>query len=264
MKSWLTIVLLLAAAYGQGVAPSPQSIPVDQENARKAKTLLDQMVQALGGPAYLGIQDISREGRTYSFHLGQPNSVGTLFWQFYQYPDKDRYELTKKRDVIEIFNGDKSYEITFKGTHAQDPKELGDYLRRRRYALDYVIRGWLSEPGIALFYEGPTVAEQKSVEQVTLMNKRNEGVTLFIDGSTHLPVKKTFTWRDPTDKQRNVEDEVYDNYRPVQGVMTPFSVTRFYNGEMSNQRFLTAVSYNRGVSPSLFEASLPDKNPARH
>ena len=96
------------------------------------------------------------------------------------------------------------------------------------------------------------------------MNKRNEGVTLFIDGSTHLPVKKTFTWRDPTDKQRNVEDEVYDNYRPVQGVMTPFSVTRFYNGEMSNQRFLTAVSYNRGVSPSLFEASLPDKNPARH
>jgi hypothetical protein len=263
MKLVLTLVLLLAAAYGQTAAAPPQSIPVDQENVRKAKALLDQMVQALGGQAYLGIQDISREGRTYSFHLGQPNSVGTVFWQFYQYPDKDRYELTKKRDIIEIFNGDKSYETTFKGTHSQDPKELADYLRRRRYALDVVIRAWLSEPGIAFFYEGPSVAEQKSVEQVTVMNKRNEGVTLFIDSSTHLPVKKSFTWRDPTDKGRNVEDEVYDNYRPVQGILTPFSITRFYNGDMSNQRFLTTVTYNHGLNPSLFEASVPSKDPVK-
>ena len=61
-------------------------------------------------------------------------------------------------------------------------------------------------------------------------------------------MKKTFSWRDPTDKQRNVEDEIFDDYRPVQGVMTPFSVTRFYNGDMSSQRFLNSVSYNKGLS----------------
>jgi hypothetical protein len=55
---------------------------------------------------------------------------------------------------------------------------------------------------------------------------------------------------------------VYDNYRPVQGIMTPFSVTRFYNGEMSNQRFLHEVTYNKGLSDSLFEASVTqDANP---
>ena len=264
MKYVLTFALLLTAAFGQADAPPAQSIPMDQQNARKARALLDQMVQALGGQAYLGIQDISREGRTYSFHLGQPNSFGIVFWEFYHYPDKDRYELTKKRDVIEIFNGEKSYEITYKGTHAQDPKELSDYLRRKKFALDWVVREWLKEPGIALFYEGPTVAEQKSVEQVTVMNANNEGVTLYIDSNTHLPVKKTFSWRDPTDKGRNIEDEVYDNYRPIQGVMTPFTITRFYNGDMSNQRFLTAVSYNQGLNPSLFEASLPGKDPGKH
>ena len=263
MKYVLTFALLLTAAFGQTDAPPAQSIPMDQQNARKARALLDQMVQALGGQAYLGIQDTSREGRTYSFHLGQPNSFGIVFWEFYQYPDKDRYELTKKRDVIEIFNGEKSYEITYKGTHAQDPKELSDYLRRKKFALDRVVREWLKEPGIALFYEGPTVAEQKSVEQVTIMNANNEGVTLYIDSNTHLPVKKTFSWRDPTDKGRNIEDEVYDNYRPIQGVLTPFTVTRFYNGDMSNQRFLTAVSYNQGLNPSLFEASLPSKDPGK-
>jgi len=252
MKQYLFVVLLVGVTLGQAAPPSSQSIPVEQENARKAKSALDQAVQALGGQAYLGIQDITQEGRTYSFFHGQPNSVGLLFWRFYKFPDKDRIELTKKRDVAYVFNGDQGSEITFKGPHPQDPKDLADYLRRRQYSLDWVLRKWLAEPGVALFYEGPTVAEQKSVEQVTIMNARNQGVTLYLDASTHLPVKKSFSWRDPTDKQRNIEEEIYDGYRLVQGVMTPFSITRTYNGEMSNQRFLNSISYNKGLDDSMF------------
>jgi hypothetical protein len=80
-------------------------------------------------------------------------------------------------------------------------------------------------------------------------------------------VKKSFSWRDPTDKQRNIEEESYDGYRAVAGIITPFVVTRYYNGDMSNQRFLTAVSYNKGLNDSMFSlASLPapstDKNAA--
>src|SRR6267154_6018880 len=78
------------------------SIPVDQENVRKAKAVLDQAIQALGGDAYLNWKEMSQEGRAYSFHHGQPNSLGTLFWRFKQFPDKERIELTKKRDVIQM------------------------------------------------------------------------------------------------------------------------------------------------------------------
>jgi hypothetical protein len=201
------------------------------------------------------IQDISQEGRTFSLHHVEAEGAGVLFWRFYKYPDKERVELTKKRDVIEIFRGDEGFETTYKGTRADDAKVVSDYLRRRRYSLDWVLRKWLNEPGIALFYEGATVAAQKETQQVTIMNSRNEAVTLYIDSSTHLPVKKTFSWRDPTDKERNIEDEIYDNYRPEQGIMTPFSVTRLYNGEMANQRFLHAVTFNKGLSDSLFQAS---------
>ena len=137
----------------------------------------------------------------------------------------------------------------------EDPKDLSDYLRRRHFSLDWVLRKWLSEPGVALFYEGQTVAEQKPVEQVTVMNSHNEGVTLYVGIDDHLPVKKTYSWRDATDNQRNIEDEVYDNYRDVQGVMTPHTITRFYNGDMSSQRFLTAVSYNQGIGDSQFDAT---------
>lgn len=254
MKYFLALMFLAAMAWAQETAPSSPSLPVDQENSHKAGMLLDQMIQALGRQAYLNIQDISQEGRTYSFHHGRPNSLGILFWRFYKFPDKERTELTKQRDVIYIINGDRGYEITFKGTAQQDAKDLADVLRRRHYSLDWVLRKWLKEPGIALFYEGPTVAEQKPVEQVSIMNAKNEGVTLYISADDHLPVKKTYSWRDPSDKQRNVEEEVFDNYRLVQGIMTPYTITRFYNGDMAGQRFLTSVTYNQGLSDSKFEA----------
>jgi len=230
------------------------SIPVDQENVRKAKAVLDQAIQALGGDAYLNWKEMSQEGRAYSFHHGQPNSLGTLFWRFKQFPDKERVELTKKRDVIEVFNGDKGYEITYKGVRNLDQKdELDPFLRRRHYSLDLVLREWLHEPGIALFYEGQTVAAQKETNQVTIMNAKNEAVTVNFEINTHLPVKKSFVWRDPVDKQRNVEEEIFDNYRLIQGIMTPFDLTRTFNGDMSAQSFLTSASYNQPVQDSFYD-----------
>jgi len=255
MKFFLSLLLAATALAQTEMAPPSQSIPVDQENARRARAVLDKTVKALGGSAYLNIQDISQEGRSYSFHHGRPNSLGIVFWRFYKYPDKERIELTKQRDVIYVYNGDKGSEVTYKGPHPQDPKDLTEYLRRRHFALDWVLRKWLQEPGVALFYEGETVAEEKPVEQVTVMNSHNEGVTLYLSTDDHLPVKKSYSWRDPADKQRNIEDEVYDNYREVQGVMTPYTVTRFYNGDMSGQRFLTEVGYNKSISDSQFEAT---------
>ncbi len=259
MKHFLAILLLTVGCFAQAAAPASagsSAIPVDQQNARKAKAILDQAIDALGGPAYMNIQSISQEGRTYSFHLGQPTSVGTVFWRFYRYPDKDRIELTKKRDVTYVYSGDKGYEITYKGTRSDDPKSVSDTMRRRRFALDWVLRHWLTEPGVALFYEGQAIANQKNCDQVTVMNTHDEAVTIYTDIDTHLPVKKSFSWRDPNDKERNIEDEAYDAYRMVGGIMTPFTITRYYNGDMSNQRFLTSVSYNENLSDSLFNVSV--------
>jgi hypothetical protein len=268
MKYLITLITLIACALAQTAPPaaasSPpgstpqasQGLPADQENVRKAKALLDQMIQALGGQAYLNIREVSQEGRTYSFFHGQPNSVGTLFWRFYRYPDQERAEFTKQRDVAFVYAGNKGYEITYKGTAAIDQPTMTEYLRRRSHSLDWTIRKWLNEPGIALFYEGHTVADEKPAEQVSIVNASNDSVTLFIDVSTHLPIKKTYSWRDPTDKLRNTDDEIYDSYRPVQGIMTPYTITRFLNGDMSNQRFLHSVTYNSGLADSLFNASV--------
>ena len=273
MNYALVALLLTALAFGQDTAPTPpnnsnspaaspaQAIPTDQGNAQKAKQIIDQAIQALGGEAYLNITDMKTEGRAYSFHHGEPNSMGTVFWRFKKFPDKDRVELTKKRDVIQIYTGDKGYEITYKGVRDLEGKEqLDPYLRRRHYSLEIVLRQWLNQPGVALFYEGQKVAAQKQTDQVTIMNSKNEAVTLNVDINTHLPVKKTYSWRDPADKERNVEDEIFDNYRPIQNIMTPFDTTRIFNGEMQAQTFLTNASYNQGLSDTLFDPQAADKS----
>ena len=265
---WFLAILILASqlAAQENSAASSQAAPVAQENAAKAKALLNQAIQALGGHAYLNIQDTSQTGRTYSFHRGEATNAGVLFWRFVKFPDRERLELTKQRDVAYVYNGDHGYEVTFKGTALLEAKVLDDFLRRRDHSLEWVLRRWINEPGVALFYDGPAVAADKPADQVSVMNTKNDSVTLYLDSTTHLPVKKSFTWRDPTDNLRNTEDEIYDAYRPTQGIMTPYSLTRFYNGEMSNQRFVNAVTYNNNLNDSMFEAkttydpsTLPEK-----
>ena len=48
--------------------------------------------------------------------------------------------------------------------------------------------------------------------------------------------------------------------------MTPFGITRYYNGDMSNQRFLNSVTFNKGLSDSLFDVDVtydPYKTPPK-
>ena len=260
MRFLLSVLILSLCAVASGVAQdSPnnstsQSPAAPQENSTKAKALIDQAIQALGGQAYLNAQNMSQQGRTYSFHRGEATNAGVLFWRFGKFPDRERIELTKQRDVAYVYNGDKGFEITFKGTAAIDNKVLDDFLRRRDHSLELVLRNWIKEPGVAFFYDGAAVAANKPAEQVSVMNAKNDSVTLYFDTTTHLPLKKSFTWRDPTDNLRNTEEELYDAYRSTQGIMTPYSITRFYNSEMSNQRFLNTVTYNDALNDSMFDA----------
>ena len=263
MKRILPILFFVVCVCGGpcAAAQSPHSqplgnssgIPVDEENARKAKALLGQAIQALGGPAYLNIRDTEQSGRVFSFHHGQPTSNGVLFWRFTEFPDKERIEITKERDIAQVYNGDKGFEITYKGARPLDANDVSEYLRRRRLSLDVVLRTWVNDPSVALFYDGNAVASQRPALQVTLINANNESVTLYFDADTHLPVRKTFSWRDPVDKQRNQEEEVYDNYRPVQGLMVAYNFTRYFNGDMASERFLNSFSCNQGLNPAMFD-----------
>jgi len=242
-----------APAQTVAAAKLTSTASAEDENTRKARELVQQAIQALGGQAYLNIRDREQHGRGYVLHHGRQEGVGVLFWSFTEFPDKERDELTPERDVAELYVGEKGYEITYKGAHPIEQKDLVDYLRRRHYSLDNVLRTWVNEPGVLFLYEGFATAAQHPALQVTLVNAKDESVTLYFDADTHLPIKKTFTWRDPVDKQKNLEEEVYENYRPVSGIMAPYNVTRFFNGDMAGERFFFNVTINQGLDRAMFD-----------
>jgi len=270
MKQLFPILILVCSAWSQAnayardaasqaasqpaadAAKSAAIVPADQENSRKAKAIVDQAIQALGGAGYLTIRDRELQGRGYSFHHGR-ESGGGVFWSFSQFPDKERIEVTKERDIAQLYVGNKAYELTYKGARPIEQKDLDEYLRRRRFSLDTVLRTWVNDPGVVFLFEGPAIAAQHPALQVTLINSQNESVTLYFDSDTHLPVKKSFTWRDPVDKQKNLEEEVYENYRSVSGVMAPFNVTRYFNGDMASQRFMNSITLNQDLDQAMFD-----------
>src|ERR1043166_2655 len=113
MRIAALICLCVASLYGQ---KTPSAKPADsvQSNQQKARTLVDEMIQALGGQAYLPAQDYYAEGRSGSFH-NETLQGTSLFYRFWKWPDKDRIELTKQRDIVQLYVGDDAYEITYKG-----------------------------------------------------------------------------------------------------------------------------------------------------
>ena len=288
MKHYLSILVLVCSAcslasespQNQAVPRPPQAseagkpptakpeigISPDQENVRKAKNAIDQAIKALGGETYLTIRDREQQGRGYSFHHGRPNGGGGVFWSFTEFPDKERVELTKERDIAELYVGTKGWEITYKGPHPLEQKDLDDYLRRRRFSLDTVLRTWVNDPGVVVLFEGAAIAAQHPAEQITLINSQNESVTLYFDTDTHLPVKKSFSWRDPVDRQKNLEEEIYENYRAVSGIMAPYNLTRYFNGDMASQRFLNSVTINQALDEAMFDPHSgynPNKPPGK-
>jgi hypothetical protein len=280
----LVLVLLLCALGGAQTAPAPAS-PAnaaappavnmnDSDNARKARGALDTTIEALGGLLYLTYEDKCEEGRYYPLYHGRTDSTGIPYRYYVEYPDRDRFEVIHTKDVFLLFgdvgnikvknksdlvlihNGDKGYEITYKGTAAQDKVDLENYLRRRQHSLEWVFRKWTRDPDVALFYDGLAVVNGKETEGVTLLNRQNDSVSVYLDQNSHYPVKISYAWRDPKDKQKNVEDEIYDSYKLVQGIWTAHSITRYFNGETSQQRFISVASYNLKLPDAMFQAAV--------
>ena len=257
----ITIALLLVVGCAGVLWPQQTASPAPdqsgQANQQKARAVLDQTIQTLGGQAYLNLQTGEFEGRVGRFYHDRSEG-STVYYRFWQFPDKERVELTNKRDIVQLTVGAEVYEITFRGTRILDPKKDDDlriYLARRQHALEIILRQWLNEPGTALFDEGPSLTENHSVERITVINSQNDAVTLAIDTDTHLPVKKSFVIRDPQGYRDEIA-EVYDNWKMVNGVNTPYNTLVQRNGELQRQYFLTAARYSVPIQSSLFEPGM--------
>jgi hypothetical protein len=228
----------------------------DQEaakNAAKARAVLDAMVNALGGDAWLNIQNMERDGHIAAFFHGNPDLGTEQTFEFHQWPDHDRVEVTKHRDVVEFMIGRQGWEVTYRGKKPLDKEIMDDYLRRRAHSIETAVKVWMKDPNTILVYEGQRLAERHSAEQVTLISPQNEAITILLDVQTHLPLQRSFQWRDPVYHDKNTDTEEYDDYHVVDGFPTPFTITRLKNDDTVRQYYVTRVKFNENLPADFWD-----------
>ena len=272
-KVVLSVAMALATAiplplWGQASEiPSAAPVrPAGETPEQRGHKLLDEMVEALGGDAWLRRHNLREYGRIARFFRGAPTGIVIDFNAIHQFPGDNRPEaerigfLTdksmilpgKKIDVVQIWTGDGGYEITYKGKNSLPHEQIEDYYRRRDHSIEDVVRTWLKAPNVVVISEGNTMVERRLAEKVTVLSDNNDAVTIDLDATTHLPLRRTFKWRNETFKDFDEDAEEYDDYPTIQGLPTAFTLPRYHNGDMNSQTFFTKFEYDVDLPPDTF------------
>jgi hypothetical protein len=258
MRRFLPVALALLILAWPVAARTQAAEDAAATNAKQARAALDAMVQALGGQAWLDMKNQMRQGHIAAFYQGKPDPGTTKYWEFHAWPDHDRIELTKHRDVVQFYLGRTGMEVTYRGKKALPQEQVDEYLRRRDHSIETAVKVWLKDPSTILVYEGKHLAERHLAEQVTLISAQNESITILMDIQTHLPLRRSFQWRDPLYKDKNTDAEEYDDYHTVQGFPTPFTISRWKNDDMIRQYFLDVVTYNQELAADFWSVDAAD------
>jgi hypothetical protein len=115
------------------------------------------------------------------------------------------------------------------------------------------VKVWVKDSNTILLYEGQRMSERRPAEQVTMISPQNEAITILMDAQTHLPLERSFQWRDPTYHDKNTETEEYDDYHVIDGFPTPFTITRLKNGDIVRQYFVSHASYNQNLPADFWD-----------
>lgn len=263
-KTLLTLLftaLCLVLTPGARAQQAEDMMPA--ESAAKAKALIQQMIAALGGATYLNVHDTTCAG-----HLGDFGHSGDLdgfehFIDYTQPPFKDRQENLPKRNIIAVFNGDKGWTLDRGGVSEAAASDVARFQEDTKIDLDNLLRHRIHEKGMEFRYGGQDIVELKEVDWVELVDSDNRTIRIAIARDTHLPIEKVVEIRDPRTQLKSNETEYYSLYHPIDGVETPFQITRDRNGTKVFQVFFDKCQYNTGLSDALFTKESLDERWAK-
>jgi hypothetical protein len=229
----------------------------------KGKKVVDDAIAALGGDAFLQMQDRVESGRAYSFYRDKLSglSIAKIYTRYIVVdPTKSAHDLGvrerqafgKNEDWALVLREDAGANVTYRG-----PKELPmeDFERYRETTLHnifYILRQRLHETGMEFESKGSDVVDRVPVEIVDVIDAQNFVVRVYFHQITKLPVKQTFSRLDPKTKDRDEEVTRFDRYRDNNGIQWPQQITRERNGEKIYQIFAETVSFNQDLTDDLF------------
>lgn len=233
-------------------AQNPDTIPAE-ESAARTKTILQQMIGALGGAAYLNLHDSDCTGRIAQFGQYTSELSGDApIHEFRMPPDKFRREVGKKFNIIDVYNGNQGWSLDKGGVEDGNGVAIANFQAGVKMSFDILIRSRLAEPGMYFHYGGEDVVDLRQVDWMQLEDTDGHMYKIAVEKSTHLPVRFVIVTRNPRTNE-TVEDVTrYSNWHLVDGIGTPFQVSREHDGKRVSQIFYDSCKYNAGTTADFF------------
>jgi hypothetical protein len=248
--------LLLGAASESRLRAEQNPAEVPSRIDPKAQQVLDRVIQALGGPAFLNVKRLTTRGRIFSITDGSTSGFAP-FESAMEYPDKRRFTFGKKPPVILINNGDQAMELDRYGRIAQTPEQARRWRISNRYSLENLLRLRIHEPGILIQQGGVDFVDNVATQALEMVDAQATQLKLDLHRQTFLPVSVTYRVRVPETGDWDEFADVYSDYKNIEGVMTPMHIARFLNDERVSEIFRSSAHYDEEYPPNYFQASTP-------
>src|SRR5664279_6660424 len=170
----------------------------------RGKRVVYEALQAVGGKAYLAMEDRVESGRAYSFFRQQLEglSVAKIYSRYLTpVPGKpsvrERQSFGKDESSGVLFNQEGAWEINFHGARLLEPKRIDNWRDGTLRNVFYILRQRLDEPGMDFYWRGGDLYENLPVEIVDITDADGATVTVYFSATSKLPVRQVFKRRNP-------------------------------------------------------------------
>jgi len=160
--------------------------------------------------------------------------------------------------VMTLPFGEMTQVVTAHGAWVSGPQGTQDMPSGdAKEARSSLFRDWInlmrgaSEGEYQVQYLGTEEIEGKAANVIAVSNAAGTSVKLFMDGSSHMPLRASF--RGKTMMGPAAMEEVYSMWREVGGVMVPFKTVTYADGKEFTVARVTSAEANVEVDESLFE-----------
>ena len=241
----------VAVAYQPATNRSVAQSTSGTEEARRARALLDRMIEAKGGLDRLrAVKSLVVTTQARAIGPNVPKDPADTV-TYIDYPNRVRVESRiRGTDVVQIYDGARAWVRDPNGTHDVPERMLRDFENGlRRDTINVLLAAADGRVHIRRLTDARDDAGVVR-EALEFSGPELEPTVMYVDPRTGLVMKQTYV---AGGMGQPLVEEIFSDYRPIEGVQFTFAAKVLVGGQLALERTVTDIKVGGPLNPSLFK-----------